>query len=142
MAPGDDESDHPDFTNETRMMSLADLGGDELPAPAGTIRVDPLPKGLRAQVEITQGARRGSIFTIRKPLVMLGRVQDVVDIVILDDAASRHHAAIGYRDGGFVLYDMGSTNGTVVEGKRVSSCPLSHGSQFQIGETVLTFWQD
>ena len=59
---------------------------------------------------------------------------------VYDLAASRHHAAIGHRGGKFKLYDMGSTNGTFVDGEQVSEATIQHGSEVRIGETVFTFW--
>jgi serine/threonine protein kinase len=63
------------------------------------------------------------------------------DIVVKDLGLSRRHAAIESRDGGFVIVDLGSANGTFVNGKRIAhkaAEPLFFGATITIGETVLT----
>ena len=134
----EDKSELEKLSDETRMMELELTDAD--PGPMGRLNVDPLPKDAHPELEITTGKKRGRTFAIKKSLVMLGRLPDVVDIVIPDDAASRHHAAIGYKGGAFMLFDLGSSNGTFVNGKRVTECRLEHGSEIGVGETVLTFW--
>jgi len=66
------------------------------------------------------------------------------EITIEDDAASREHARIKHEDGRFVLYDLGSTNGTrlVRNGRRrkiAAPAPLQDLDMVEIGETRLVF---
>lgn len=68
----------------------------------------------------------------------LGRTSDC-GFVIDDTAASRKHFEIAARRGTFVWRDLGSTNGTVVNGKRMVAGELRHGDRIQIGETTLRF---
>ena len=54
--------------------------------------------------------------------------------------ASRRHTALVWREGGFVVRDLGSTNGTFVNGERVESeRELESGDRIEIGSTVITF---
>ncbi len=71
----------------------------------------------------------------------IGRAEDN-DLKLLDPQVSRHHAHIS-RDGQrFVLTDLGSANGTFVDGERLS-CPhyLRHGERVRIGDVELVFHQ-
>ena len=107
----------------------------------GPGRVQPLPSGPKPWLELViEGqAENDEIFVITKPLVLLGRVPNVADIVVQDDKASRHHAAIAHQDGHFVLYDMDSTNGTYVDDERITKVELEDGDVFRIGATRLMF---
>jgi len=67
----------------------------------------------------------------------LGRGTDV-DIRIDDPGVSRHHAEITLGTD-VILRDLGSTNGTLVNGRMVSTAPLFEGSQIQLGTTTLTY---
>jgi pSer/pThr/pTyr-binding forkhead associated (FHA) protein len=68
----------------------------------------------------------------------IGRALDN-DIVVGDASVSRHHASIEYRNGGFVLRDLGSHNGTWLAGQRVSEVPLGRGDALGLGDAVFTF---
>lgn len=67
----------------------------------------------------------------------LGRGTDV-DIRIDDPGVSRHHAEITLGSD-VSLRDLGSTNGTLVNGRMVSSMVLSDGARIQLGTTTLTY---
>lgn len=69
---------------------------------------------------------------------VLGRGEDV-DIPLTDIGASRRHAELIVVDGRVELHDLGSTNGTLVNGQRVPSATLTDGDQITVGETTLVF---
>ena len=60
------------------------------------------------------------------------------EIVLRDSRVSRRHARVTARDGVLVLTDLGSTNGTRVNGHSVTEVVLGAGDRILIGETVLT----
>lgn len=66
----------------------------------------------------------------------IGRAPEC-DLVLKDSRASRRHARLAARDGVLVLTDLGSTNGTRVNGHRVTEVVLGAGDHVQIGETSL-----
>lgn len=72
-----------------------------------------------------------------EPLV-IGRLPDC-DIMINDANVSRRHAEIRPQGDGFVLYDLGSTNGSRVNGVAVSERALRDGDELQFGSTRLVF---
>jgi len=61
------------------------------------------------------------------------------DLILTDEAASRRHCEIHQREDGFLLRDLGSTNGTMVQGVRVCEVYLNQGVEFQVGKTRLVF---
>lgn len=71
-------------------------------------------------------------------VVTIGRLPDC-DITITDSNVSRHHAEIRPRGDGFVLVDLGSTNGSRVNGVRVTERELLDGDEIALGNTRLIF---
>ena len=72
-----------------------------------------------------------------KDSVVLGRSESA-DVTLEDPYASEFHLRLVAQDGGIVLHDLGSTNGTYVNGRRVNTpMSLSKGDAVQIGKTVL-----
>ncbi len=87
-------------------------------------------------VVVRSDTQAGLDFTV-KDVVVLGRSGEA-DIVLDDPYASEFHVRLTSRDGKLLLSDLGSTNGTYVNGRRVSSpLGLSKGDAVQIGKTVL-----
>jgi predicted component of type VI protein secretion system len=88
---------------------------------------------------ITKGAQIGRDHAIGTECV-LGRASDV-DFPIDDNLVSRRHVRV-YRDGdGYSLEDLGSRNGTVVNGRRIVKCSLADGDTIGLGATELLFTQ-
>ncbi|HET7712602.1 MAG TPA: FHA domain-containing protein [Thermoanaerobaculia bacterium] len=95
-----------------------------------------LPAGKRLSIAIIDGPDAGSVHRIEKPRVTIGR--SAADIVINDGEASRQHAAIEVRETTYLLRDLGSKNGTLVDGRKVEgSVELLDKGEFQIGESTL-----
>jgi hypothetical protein len=59
------------------------------------------------------------------------------DLVLPDDSVSRRHAEIALRGGICVIRDLGSCNGTYVNGRAVQRARLRRGDELQLGETVI-----
>jgi hypothetical protein len=69
----------------------------------------------------------------------IGRSRDC-DVVLADANVSRRHAEVAPRDGGWAIADLGSTNGVVLNGRRVrGSAPLQPGDRIELGTTELRF---
>jgi serine/threonine protein kinase len=82
----------------------------------------------------------GRTFPLTGKSVVLGR--DGNWLGVADPAWSRQHASIEYRDGGFILRDLGSSNGTRVNGRPVPADrqeALFFGARIAIGSAVLAF---
>ena len=70
--------------------------------------------------------------------VTIGRMPGC-DVVLADPGASRRHAEVRRRDGAIWVVDLGSTNGTRVNGAAVREAPLADGDEVTIGTTALRF---
>jgi FHA domain len=68
--------------------------------------------------------------------LVIGR-NPVCDIVLPGPAVSRRHARLTFRDGTWILQDLDSTNGTVVNGALVGRCKLEPGDRVIIGDEQL-----
>lgn len=70
-------------------------------------------------------------------VVVMGR-SDETDVVIDDPYASEFHLRLVSQENGMMLHDLGSTNGTYVNGRRVSApTELKRGDTIQVGKTVM-----
>ena len=67
---------------------------------------------------------------------------DQANLRLPDVGISRRHARLDYDGAQVVLTDLGSTNGTMVNGQRVSAVALNPGDMIQLGTTTLTFRVD
>jgi pSer/pThr/pTyr-binding forkhead associated (FHA) protein len=93
------------------------------PAPATHLRI------IRSDGTEREVESDGSQMTI-------GRGRDN-DLVLDDGKVSRHHARLMPRHGTLVFTDLGSTNGSWVNGTRVAEVALGEGDRIELGETVL-----
>ena len=85
---------------------------------------------------VRRGPQPNQTYAISKDITTLGR--DITnDIVINDRETSRHHLRLQLSAGSVTLEDLGSTNGTFINGKRVSGVTvLQNGDLVGLGETV------
>lgn len=74
--------------------------------------------------------------TIDGAPLSIGRADDN-SLVINDSRVSRHHARLQARRGTLVFTDLGSTNGSRVNGSRVAEVVLGEGDRIEVGDTVL-----
>jgi hypothetical protein len=68
--------------------------------------------------------------------LVIGR-DDVCDIPLADAGVSRRHARLHFRDGAWIVEDLGSLNGTAVNGVRVGRCRLRPGDHLRLGGQVI-----
>lgn len=106
-------------------------------APADVIGQDlRLPPGLNAVVEVVAGSDAGKVFRFTRGNVAVGRRQG--EVPLSDVEVSRHHAVVEVfgRDMIF-LRDLGSTNGTYHNGRRISVSKVESGDTIGVGKTVM-----
>ncbi len=90
------------------------------------------------QLVVTRGALAGARYDVSADETTLGRHPDS-DIFLDDVTVSRRHARIIASSAGKTIEDVGSLNGTYVDGERVESTTLREGAQIQIGKYRLVF---
>lgn len=87
---------------------------------------------------VIRGNDQGVRFELDESLVRLGR--DASNAIQLHDTeVSRHHAELRQAERTFTLADLGSSNGTFVNGRRVDRHTLQSGDQVQMGGTLMLF---
>jgi hypothetical protein len=101
-------------------------------------RPAPAPTRAVLRVFVRDGTER-TIEVDGTPLT-LGRATDNA-LVIADARVSRHHARLQARRGTLVFTDLGSTNGSRLNGVRVDECALGMGDRLLVGDTVLVVEQ-
>lgn len=86
---------------------------------------------------VYEGEPEGQRWVIERDRMIIGRGSDC-DIVLPERQASRHHAAIERDERGYLLHDLGSKNGTCVNGQEVHDVPyrLRDGDEIQIALCV------
>jgi pSer/pThr/pTyr-binding forkhead associated (FHA) protein len=76
---------------------------------------------------------------LEKETISVGRKHGN-DIQVNDMTVSGRHALITVKENEFIAEDLGSTNGTLVNGKEVGKCTLNHGDILQMGNYQFTFF--
>ncbi|MDO4792065.1 MAG: DUF3662 and FHA domain-containing protein [Buchananella hordeovulneris] len=108
----------------------ANKRGNVAPAPAGPVKASP----AHPVVEIA-----GKRYLLTGPRTTIGRGSNA-GIVVNDSGVSRVHCELSVTPQGTILTDLGSTNGTFVEGHRVQAATLLDGNTITIGRTSFMFW--
>ena len=90
------------------------------------------------RLTIRSGEARGATATVDDGRIVIGRADDC-DLTVPDDVkVSRRHAAVErLADGRVALVDLGSINGTFLNGRRVEEAEVDGQAQIQVGDTVL-----
>ena len=140
-----------EFGIATRMAQYGRRGDEAeeapaVPVPGATMVYKPRTQPTEAASPVELGVERelavlrwnGQRRVLEKRRSILGRSRDA-DVQVEDPNVSRRHAEIVQEGSTYWVVDLGSTNGTEVDGRRVQRARLDDGSRFTIGETTLTF---
>lgn len=134
LAFGRDESlGKGEFRVQASFEEGAAEGGRKARTPAG---YRPL-RGV-GMLRVLSGGSAGSILRLEGPRLRIGRAEGN-DLVLADPRVSRFHAEIERGPEGYVLRDLGSTNGTLVGGRRVRERLLEDGDLISIGGVEMEF---
>ncbi|HEY3200042.1 MAG TPA: FHA domain-containing protein [Actinomycetes bacterium] len=114
------------------------------PTPSGPAGRGPRPakpakpkRGTPAKLIVTAGSLSGTSVPLSDAPITIGRAADST-IVLDDDYASSHHARVYPHDGMWLVEDLGSTNGTYLDRRKVDGpTPVQIGIPIRIGKTVL-----
>jgi pSer/pThr/pTyr-binding forkhead associated (FHA) protein len=127
-------------------MSRSRSSGNEQEAFRGTLEkqldlvvAQPGPKAGKACLMLSTGEAAGTVFPLTQPLVVIGRAADA-QVRINEHAISSEHALLEMDGTTFTLRDLGSTNGTYVNGERIAlAVVLASGDTIRMGSTTFTF---
>ncbi len=109
----------------------------ELESPVPPQRRGRRPRGVPRVLSIVQGAQTGESAELAPGLVLIGRGADC-QLILDDDYVSTRHARVVAAEGGIYVEDLGSTNGTYVNGSRITApTTISTSDTVRIGKTIL-----
>lgn len=90
---------------------------------------------------VLEGPHRGAEYPLRRERTVLGRSKEAT-LVFDEETLSREHAAIVYRAESFLLEDLESANGCLLNGQSVQVAQLAHGDKIQLGRIQLQLIQE
>jgi hypothetical protein len=122
---------HPYLTNRIRAM-LEFVSSNEMPV-AGTS-----DEALPGRIVERWGRSTVAVHDLDGRRLIVGRSRSA-DVQVVDRSVSRRHLEIAWRDGAYVLRDLGSHNGTFVNGERVEHAVLRAGDTVRLGHTEFDF---
>lgn len=93
----------------------------------------PMPRGLRVSVALLSGPETGKVLPCKVSRAVIGRAGS--DLPINDEEISRRHAVVEIHDDRYFLRDLGSTNGTFVDERRITETEIFDRSEFRVGAT-------
>ncbi len=94
----------------------------------------PVPTG--GSIQIQSGFYEGLDVLLDRDWLVIGRGRGA-DVVLAEATISRAHAAIGCDAEGFFIQDLGSTNGTLVNGAKAERQALKNGDEVRMGRLVI-----
>ena len=92
----------------------------------------------RAYLLVTTDGARPVQFDLGGPLISIGRASDN-DVIVDDPLVSRHHCQLKLQHGAYSFADLGSRNGSSVNGQPVNEVALGPGDRIRIGSTEIEF---
>jgi pSer/pThr/pTyr-binding forkhead associated (FHA) protein len=90
-----------------------------------------------ASLTIIEGDSQGIHLKLSKDRMVIGR--QGADLALEDKSVSRTHCELVQKDDGFWLSDLGSKNGTFLNGEKIEEARLSHLDEIRVGQTMILF---
>ena len=92
----------------------------------------------KVRLVVVKGSDEGRTVTLQQPAVAIGTLGEN-DLLLTDPTVSRKHAVVEEKADGYLIRDLGSTNGTFLDGVRIREGYLSPGSVIRLGKTEIAF---
>ena len=110
---------------------------DQQPDPRNTVISGQTDQsGYQLQLQFENGPLTGESKLINHGMT-IGRAKDNL-LVVVDKTVSGRHCKIDYTDNQYMLTDLGSTNGTIVNGNKINKCVLKQGDKISLGSVNIT----
>jgi len=109
---------------------------DELAESGTRVFEIPVVDAPQAEIEVKEPGKPPRRVAVTGAPMHIGRAPDC-ELVLKDSRVSRRHARLQARGGVLVLTDLGSTNGTRVNGHRITEMVLGAGDRIHVGETTI-----
>jgi DNA-binding winged helix-turn-helix (wHTH) protein len=104
-----------------------------------TRSLKPRTSRLAPRLVIEDGLNKGDEYIVRKPVTLIGR-NESCDLIVSDPLVSRRHCQILWDGVYCTVEDLGSTNGTYVNGQRLTAAyALRPGDRLQIADVIFNF---
>jgi hypothetical protein len=130
LRPGEAEVD-------AKVSPMSDPVPGSGPVDSGTrVYEIPVVRAPNVELELREPGRPTRRVPVSGAPIHIGRGAEC-ELVLRDSRVSRRHARLVARGGVLILTDLGSTNGTIVNGHRVSEMVLGSGDRIEIGESTL-----
>ncbi len=126
-AASEDERDHPENTTETARLPALTAQAVQPAVPVG-------------QLVLSGGPNAGQVFALNKAILTIGRGSEC-DIMLPDGSISRKHTQIIRQELGWYVQDLGSLNGTAINGQRLSAPQrLEDGDTLTVGDLPFLYF--
>jgi pSer/pThr/pTyr-binding forkhead associated (FHA) protein len=103
--------------------------------------VEGIPVKQRACLEIIGSDEKDKVIELEEEDIIIGRIPEC-EICISIENVSRRHARVIFRNEEYFIEDLGSTNGTYVNGIKIVKCVLRNSDQINIGGVKILFTED
>lgn len=130
---GEEEKEN-DATNESNWRESTTIFRERV--KTNSLAQDVAGRNSDYFLEIIEGPDVGQTFSLQEAEVFIGRHAQC-DLVLHDPEVSRRHLKIASEENGWWLDDLGSTNGSFVNGQRITHQTTAPGDRIQIGQSVL-----
>ena len=117
-------------------MKPGTRSGEDRPADETVILTPEKEPSILAWLIEKEGERPGATYRLNDDVTSIGRLTES-DIALDDRSVSREHAKIRVEEEKFMLYDLVSENGTLVNGERVANREIVENDEIKLGTTVL-----
>lgn len=109
--------------------------------PGGTVVETEVSRRLVGWLVVMNSAEETSYkdFRVHDGKNLIGRIGQRVDVAINDKRISSQHALLVHKEGAYRLTDMGSGNGTIINGEEADTVQLQDGDRIKLGRTTLVF---
>ncbi|MEV7974190.1 FHA domain-containing protein [Cellulomonas sp. NPDC089187] len=125
------------ITNRRRGAAAQAAAAPTHPAPAAPAAKPRARRSDPTRLVVTEGPLRGTTLPLGNSAVLIGRAPSCT-LVLDDDYSSSQHARIFQQDQRWYVEDMGSTNGTFVDDRKVSgTVEVRPGTPIRIGQSVI-----